>query len=174
MTPQTRAFSPLPLREGIGGGVLGGESAPATAAPLRTPPPTPSRKGRGRRGFTLIEAMAALVLVGIVLPIAMQGISMALQTTSRADHLAEAVELCRSKLAEVSAAADPSNFATGGQFPDQPAYSWQTTYTTRDDGTDEITCTVTWQQADGQRSTSLVTLAYPAGNSTTASSGSTQ
>jgi len=109
--------------------------------------------------------MAALVLVGIVLPIAMRGISMALQTTSRADHLSEAVELCRSKLAEVSAAADPSNFAGGGQFVDQPAYTWQSTYTTRDDGTDEITCTVTWQQADGQRSTSLTTLVYPSSGS---------
>ena len=97
----------------------------------------------------------------------MRGLSVALQATSSADHLAEATELCRSKLAELGAGVDESNFSGGGQFPDQPAYSWQSTYTTRTDGTDELSCTVTWTQQGGQRSLMLTTLVYISGNTAT-------
>ena len=124
-----------------------------------------------RRGFTLIEAMCALLLVGIVLPVAMRGLSVALQATSSADHLGQATELCRSKLAELGAAVDESNFSGGGQFPDQPAYTWQSTYTTRGDGTDELSCTVTWQQRGEQRSMTLTTLVYVPGNTATNGAG---
>ena len=55
-----------------------------------------------RAGFTLIEVLAALVLIGVVLPVAMKGVSIAMQAASHARHTGEAVELARHKLTELS------------------------------------------------------------------------
>ena len=123
---------------------------------------TSSARPHKARGFTLIEVLAALVLIGVVLPVAMRGVSIALLTAGRARHTGEACELARSKLAELSLAADASGYTGSGDFgTDWPDYSWTSVPTTREYGVTEIAVTVKWKSRGQDESIVLSTLAYP-------------
>src|SRR5690348_6677471 len=61
----------------------------------------PSARGAGRQGFTLVEVLAALVILGIVLPVAMRGVSLSLAAASNAKHMNVAAQLADQKLNEV-------------------------------------------------------------------------
>src|SRR4051794_38319604 len=56
-----------------------------------------------RAGFTLIEVLATLVLLGIILPAAMRGVSIGLAMASHARHVTEAAQLAEAKLNELVA-----------------------------------------------------------------------
>src|SRR5688500_7535196 len=58
---------------------------------------------RHHRGFTLAEVLATLVLVGLVLPAVMKGISLALAASDDARRRVEAVGLAENKLTELTA-----------------------------------------------------------------------
>ena len=68
-----------------------------------TAPATSWRPFGARRGFTLLEVLATLVLVGIILPAVMHGISLATIAAGEAKHKVEAVSLAQTKLAELTA-----------------------------------------------------------------------
>lgn len=131
-------------------------------------PRSPHRHG----GFTLPEVLAALVLIGVVLPVALRGVSVALATASKAKHNSEAVELARHKLTELSLATDASAYAGSGDFgTDWPGYRWESRSVTRDYGVTEVTVQVYWKSRGEEESLTLSTLAYPnaylVGSSTT-------
>src|SRR3954453_3932771 len=74
-------------------------------------------------GFTLIEVLATLVLLGIALPVAMRGTTIALSAASRAKHTAEASALAESKLTELTTVITSGQLpgAASGDFaPDHP------------------------------------------------------
>ena len=52
-------------------------------------------------GFTLVEVLATLVLMGIVIPVAMHGVSIAMSAASNARKTAEAATLAETKLNEL-------------------------------------------------------------------------
>ncbi|HEV8377776.1 MAG TPA: type II secretion system protein, partial [Tepidisphaeraceae bacterium] len=56
-----------------------------------------------RRGFTLLEVLATLILIGIILPAVMGGISLATAAAGEAKHKVEAVSLAQTKLSELLA-----------------------------------------------------------------------
>ena len=63
----------------------------------------PRRRPATRRGgFTLIEVLATMLLLGIVLPVAMRGVSVALSAAGTARHLSEAAVLAEAKLNELA------------------------------------------------------------------------
>jgi len=114
------------------------------------------------RGFTLVEVLATLVLLGIVLPIAMKGVSTSLAMSSRAKHTAEAAALAQTKLNEFT--IDPANnAATSGEFPDHPGYRWQVEQQPRDYGITEVMLHVTWQERGQDRRLTVSTLSYESG-----------
>src|SRR4051794_33197688 len=85
------------------------------------------RQGGG--GFTLIEVLAALMLVAIVLPVAMRGVSVATGAASNARHRNEASALAQSKmdelLANMQATQTQMNTNMSGDFgEDWPGYEW--------------------------------------------------
>lgn len=115
-----------------------------------------------RAGFTLVEVLCALVLIGVVLPVAMRGISLSLAAASKARHTGEASELARHKLAELSLQTDTSLYSSSGDFgADWPEYKWQSTFVSRDYGVNELTVTVTWKSRGEDQSLALSTLTYP-------------
>jgi general secretion pathway protein I len=115
-----------------------------------------------RRGFTLLEVLATLVLIGVVLPVAMRGISLSLQTAARARHVAEASQLAQQKIAEVLVVRDAAAFTGTGDFgPDWPEYRWETRGTVSGYGTYEVLVVVTWIEQGVERSVELVTLVHP-------------
>jgi len=83
---------------------------------------TPSSR---RRGFTLIEILATLVLVAIILPVAMSGISLALNVADESRRQTEAAALAETKMAEILASQQWQTASQAGDFaPDRPEYRW--------------------------------------------------
>jgi prepilin-type N-terminal cleavage/methylation domain-containing protein len=129
-----------------------------------------------KRGFTLVEVLATLVLLGIVLPALMKGASIALSAASAARHTTEASDLARSKLNDL-VAEDLWDQANNGDFsPDYPQYKYQVTNNPlNDNGLDSVQITVTWTDEGRERKLTQTTLVYDTStdNGTTDTSNST-
>ena len=93
----------------------------------------PNAGYRRRGGFTLVEVLAALTVVLIALPVAMEAISLTSATATRARRQLEAANLAASKLAELVATNAWQNGNGSGDFSDYgpsfPDYTWTSTVT---------------------------------------------
>jgi prepilin-type N-terminal cleavage/methylation domain-containing protein len=129
--------------------------------------PTDFLRGRGRRGgFTLIEVLATIVLLGIVLPVALRGTTLALAAASHAKHLSEASTLAETKLNELTSTISSGQVSTGpsaGDFPDSPDYRWTSQSVYRDYGLTELTVQVTWNERGQDRTFNVSTYVYSSG-----------
>ena len=144
--------------------------------PTRRTPRTPRARGnrRGRPGFTLIEVLATLLLIGIVLPVIMQGFSIATRVGSAAKRRTEAGALADAKLTELVATAQWQSGVMSGDFnPDWPAYQWSAQVQPwSDSGVDELDLTVTWTGRNGQPdSLTVSTLVYEGTSSDSTATG---
>ena len=84
-----------------------------------------SRRTDRRRAFTLVEILATLVLVAIILPVAMSGISLALSVASEGRRQTEAASLAQTKMAEILAGQLWQSSSLSGDFArDRPEYRW--------------------------------------------------
>ena len=131
--------------------------------------PTRHNFGDGRRaamGFTLIEVLATLVLLGIVVPVAMRGVSLALAAASTARRTAEAASLAAGKLNELIVDGSWQTSGNTGDFAaeNHPEYTWTCENASRDYGTYEVVLTVAWTQRGQERNLRLSTLVYPSGS----------
>lgn len=115
-----------------------------------------------RRGVTLIEVLATVVLIAIVLPVAMQGISVALAAVTSARQRSEAAGLAEAKLAELVATGDwQYGGGFGGDFPGWPDYKWTAEVLPWNVATvQELAVRVTWQGRGQPREIRLATLVY--------------
>ena len=119
------------------------------------------------RGFTLVEVLATLVLIGIILPIAMRGVTLAMQAAATARRTAEATALAESKLNELVVDGTWASGTLSGDFsPEQPEYTWQCLTATRDYGLTEIAVRVAWLDRGQPRQLTVATLASQAQNQT--------
>jgi prepilin-type N-terminal cleavage/methylation domain-containing protein len=115
---------------------------------------------RRRRGFTLVEVLATMVLLAIILPVAMKGISLAMAAGATARRTADAATLAEAKLNELVADGTWTSGQLSGNFaPDQPDYQWQCVTATRDYGLTEIGVRVTWLDRGLPRQLTVATLA---------------
>jgi hypothetical protein len=105
--------------------------------------------------------LATLVLLGIVIPVAMRGVSVALAAASTARRTAEAASLADAKLNELIADGNWQSGASGDFLPDHPEYRWSSENVSRDYGTNEVALHVTWTQRGQERTYTLTTLVYP-------------
>jgi type II secretion system protein I len=120
---------------------------------------------RLRTGFTLIEVLVALLLFGIVVPVAMNAIDLSTHAGSIARHQAEAATLADAKLAEIVAQsqADPTLATAGGinqgDFgQDFPGYRWVLQSAQREYDTAELSVSVLWPDQGADRSVTVTTL----------------
>jgi prepilin-type N-terminal cleavage/methylation domain-containing protein len=131
-----------------------------------------TRRRRSQHGFTLVEVLATLVLLGIVVPVAMRGVSVALAAAQTAKRDAEAASLAQSKLNEMLIDGTWQTSGSSGDFaPEHPEYHWTCENAGRNYGTNEVAIHVTWTQRGQERTLSLSTLVYP--NAYTSSSAGT-
>jgi prepilin-type N-terminal cleavage/methylation domain-containing protein len=129
------------------------------------------RRSRGARaGFTLVEVLATLALIGIVIPVSMRGVTLALNAASHAKHQAAAATLAESKLSELIAQGDWSFGAGSGDFgTDWPGYQWACTTANPDPNVNvtEVTVTVTWTERGQRRDVGVATFVYAGAGTTT-------
>lgn len=121
--------------------------------------------GAGRHAFTLIEVLATLLLMAIVLPAVMRGMTLATAAASSTRWRTIASGLAKSKLAEIVATDQWQQGTLSGDFsPDQPDFKWQATVQpwpgdTNNAGLQQIDLTVTWVERGHDRSLTMTTLA---------------
>jgi prepilin-type N-terminal cleavage/methylation domain-containing protein len=126
--------------------------------------PAPGRYGAA---FTLPEVLATMVLIGIVVPVAMAGLSLALVAASHARYTAQAASLGEAKLMELVATGQWMMGVGGGDFsPDWPQYRWTAQMATRDFNAYEIDLQVAWTERGVEQTLNVSTIVY---DTTTAS-----
>ena len=126
--------------------------------------PTTDMQRAGRhRGFTLIEALIAMAIIAIILPLAMEGIALSSRLGADAKHRSEAAELARGKLDELAVTGAWRTGPVAGDFgSDWPGYRWTATSLPWTGGTmNELTVTVIWTQGKLERYVAMGTLVNP-------------
>ena len=123
----------------------------------------PPRRAARRRGLTLVEVLATIVMMAIVLPAAMQGISLCMATSVAARQRSEAAALAESKLAELVATGDWQFGGQSGDFGEAwPDYHW--TAAAEDWPADptmkQLDVRVTWTSRREEKEVVLTTLIY--------------
>jgi len=118
------------------------------------------------RSFTLVEALAALMLVAIVLPFVMRGITMSAKSASNADRRETALMLAQTQLDEAVLAEAWQFGGSEGVFDETlgkeaERYTWALTINDWV-STDfrELTMTVRWMQGMEEKTVQLKTVVY--------------
>jgi len=114
------------------------------------------------KGFTFVEVLATMMLMAIVLPVVMNGITMSLSAAGYAKQQSEASMLAQGKMTELIANGEWQQAGAGGNFaPDHPEFRW-TAQVSDWDGSDlmqlDVTVTWTWRYKNSERSVTLTTL----------------
>lgn len=110
-------------------------------------------------GFTLVEVLATLVLMAIVIPAALRGVSLSLASANRARHLTEAAALADTRINQLIHSGSPTLAGTAGDFGDAwPTYRWACQVQGRDYGLSELQVTVSWTERGVEQSLSVSTL----------------
>jgi len=124
------------------------------------------RAGAGRRGFTLVEVLATLVLLAVILPVAMRGIALDTRTAADARDRAEAASLAETKLSELlSSGAWQSGEQSGDFGADWPQYAWKVEVSDWEGSTLKLlSVRVEWTSRGQQRNASVSTLVYTGEN----------
>lgn len=121
---------------------------------------TSSFSCRHRSGFTLIEALIAMTLLAVILPVAMQGISVAISLSGEARRRSEAAALAKSKLDELVVTQQWNTAQASNRFED-PWSDYQWSLTTEDwqaGQMTQLTVEVTWTARQKQQSLTMTTL----------------
>jgi type II secretory pathway pseudopilin PulG len=129
---------------------------------MRMSDKTLDRRPHQGRGFTLVEILATFVLVAIILPVAMKGISLATTMASLSKERIEAATLAETKLAELLATGEWQNGNLSGDFsPDWPKYRWSAEVQDWQETTlRQLDVRVEWESRGMKRDVQLTTLVY--------------
>lgn len=124
--------------------------------------PSAMRARHGLAAFTLAEVLAAITIIAIVLPVAMQGITIATGLASVTRQRAVAVALAQSKLNELVITGQWGTAATSGDFaPDHPDYRWEALATDWEEANmRQLQIRVVWTSRSSERQVVLSTLVY--------------
>lgn len=124
--------------------------------------------GRGFRsgGFTFVELLATVVLIGTIMPVAMRTISLCTRLAGQSRREIEAVSLASTKLAELVASSDWETGGKAGDFgTDWPGYRWNAEVSNWTESTvRQLDVEVLWTSQGQQRQVTLTTLVYPEAN----------
>jgi prepilin-type N-terminal cleavage/methylation domain-containing protein len=121
-----------------------------------------------RFAFTLPEVLTAMLLIGIVVPAVLKGISLALQASDDARKRIEATSLAQEKLSELAAdATSGQGSASAGDFgPEKPAFRWESTSQSPVTDLLEIRVRVSWTAHGNERAVDLSTFQYTGAGAT--------
>jgi prepilin-type N-terminal cleavage/methylation domain-containing protein len=137
---------------------------------------TAQSRTAGRHGFTLVEVMVTMVMMAIVLPVVMRGISGATNAASFAKHSAEASMLGEQLLNEMTlvlANGETFTYGSSGEFGDG-VYKW--TLQNADDtelGVTTLMLGVVWNERGQERTLYLSTMVADPLDTSTLGTGTT-
>jgi general secretion pathway protein I len=123
------------------------------------------RNATGPEGFTLMEILAALLLIGLALPAIMKGVSLAGILASDSARQYEALNLAEEKLAETLLQADWQDGSTSGDFESDEYKGYEWTMNVSDwtqAGLKQVDVAVFWETRGRTREIRLSTLVYDA------------
>jgi type II secretion system protein I len=127
-------------------------SIPPVRAPVGARP-------RPRGGFTLLEVVLALIVLGIAVVGVTQGFAVGLRAAAIARDTTTATSLARARLAELDAGLLPVSRGAEGTFEDYgaPDVAWTLdSRSTQYPGLYELTLRVTWTDRGGTRDLTVV------------------
>lgn len=130
------------------------------------------RRPRGERAFTLVEVIASLAIVAIVLPVAMNGLSIVLRLGQDARCRAQAASFARGKLDDLVATGDWQGGVMGGEFTpaseanagvvDGPVFKWSASVRPwTQSSVNELSIDVSWTAGKREHVITLTTLVDP-------------
>ena len=119
------------------------------------------KRSAGRKGFTLIEVLAALLFLGILIPAVLRGISIASRASEAAERGNVAGQLAENQLEQVILDGTWSTGGGRGDFgADWPLYRWELTSSAWDQDTmTQLTMKVYFKVQGREQSVQLTTLA---------------
>jgi general secretion pathway protein I len=132
-----------------------------------------SAQARRRRGFTLIEVLATLLLMAIVLPAVMEGVSIALANASMARQRTEASTVAQAQMALLLATNQWNGGVLAGDVVSNGAtYHWQANVAAWPDDTTtvslmQVDMVVSWTARNAKQSVTLSTITYDRTGATT-------
>jgi prepilin-type N-terminal cleavage/methylation domain-containing protein len=132
-----------------------------------------SRRPFHHRGFTLVEVLAALLFMAIIIPVAMQGMSIASRAGILGQRKAAAMRIAERVLAEafVTGQLNQSS-ATGSIEEGSVSYPWSlTSQTWSEDALTEVTVQVSFDVQGNTYDVSLSTVYDPAAITAAATGG---
>ena len=112
-------------------------------------------------GFTLVEILVTLAILGAVLPALLYAFASAARTQGLSDNTTTALYLLKFRMAEIEMAGYPDVGDESGEFGNNTRYRWSSVV--QDIESDEIEnirqvqVTVTWQHRNRERSMSMNT-----------------
>jgi len=122
-----------------------------------------SVRGTGNpKAFTLVEVLASFVLMAIIIPVAMKGISLSTRLTAKSKQQVEAASLARTKLAEILTSQEWKTGNASGDFgPDWPSYRWSVEIQDWTQASlNQLDLRVFWYAQGREQSITLTTLVY--------------
>lgn len=88
----------------------------------------PRRSSRARSAFTFVEVLAAMVFMGILVPVIVSALTLSNRTSIMAERSASAVQLAENRLSELIPGKAWSSAQTKGDCgTDWPGYRWEMT-----------------------------------------------
>ena len=117
----------------------------------------------GQHGFTLLEMLATLVLMAIILPAAMKGISISSKMAGYSKKKVEASALAEAKLTEIIINKDWTDGEQQGDFEDEWSdYSWSLTVEDweKEESMQQVVLNVFWNTSGIERFVTLTTVVY--------------
>jgi general secretion pathway protein I len=129
--------------------------------------------GSRRRGFTLMEVLAAIMILAIVVPSLMKAYTICGSIAALSRQRAEALSIAQSSLDEIVATQEwMSTTPSGEEKPGPTTYSWETSLTSWEEtNTQMLTITVHWLSTGQPQEIKLETIVYTPDDTTTTSTG---
>lgn len=136
------------------------------------------RNSSRRRGFTLAEVLAALLMMAIIIPVAMQGMSIASRAGTLSQRKAAAMRVAERIISELVIEQQTDQSTSSGNMVDgDTTYPWQMrSETWPEDNMIHLTVTVNFTVQGNMYDVSAATLIAPASaglNSDTGTTGTT-